>query len=101
MTAAGSTSRRLVDVTDLHVHFKTDAGIVKAVDGVSFHIDCGETLAVVGESGSGKSVTSLALMGLLPKPVGRIAGGSIHFEGSNLALCSDARCAAFAGQRLA
>ena len=90
MATLGKTSKRLVEVTDLHVHFNTDAGIVKAVDGVSFHINCGETLAVVGESGSGKSVTSLALIGLLPKPAGRIANGSIHFEGSDLALRSDA-----------
>jgi oligopeptide/dipeptide ABC transporter ATP-binding protein len=90
MATVDPASRRLVDVTDLQVHFATDAGIVKAVDGVSFHIDRGETLAVVGESGSGKSVTSLALMGLLPKPVGRIAGGRILFDGSDLALRSDA-----------
>jgi len=88
-TTVDSAPRRLVEVTDLQVHFATDAGIVKAVDGVSFHIDRGETLAVVGESGSGKSVTSLALMRLLPKPAGRIAGGRILFDGTDLALRSD------------
>jgi oligopeptide/dipeptide ABC transporter ATP-binding protein len=90
MSTSLPDSRRLVDVSDLQVHFKTDAGVVKAVDGVSFHIDRGETLAVVGESGSGKSVTSLALMGLLPKAAGRIAGGSILFDGVDIATRSEA-----------
>jgi oligopeptide/dipeptide ABC transporter ATP-binding protein len=80
----------LVEVRDLCVHFHTEAGTVKAVDGVSFHIDKGETLAVVGESGSGKSVTSLAIMRLLPRHSGKLAGGSIIFNGTDLALRSDA-----------
>jgi oligopeptide/dipeptide ABC transporter ATP-binding protein len=82
-------SHRLVEVTDLKVHFHTEAGVVKAVDGVSFHLDRGETLAVVGESGSGKSVTSLAIMGLLPRPMGRVAGGTILFDGTDLARRSE------------
>ena len=75
---------KLLDVKDLQVYFDTDEGTVKAVDGVSFHIDKGETLAVVGESGSGKSVTSLAIMRLIPTPPGRFAGGEILFGGQNL-----------------
>jgi oligopeptide/dipeptide ABC transporter ATP-binding protein len=75
---------KLLDVKDLKVYFDTDEGTVKAVDGVSFHIDKGETLAVVGESGSGKSVTSLAIMRLIPTPPGRFAGGEINFNGQNL-----------------
>ena len=75
---------RLVDVKDLKVYFDTDDGTVKAVDGVSFHINRGETLGVVGESGSGKSVTSLAIMRLIPVPPGRIAGGQILFGGEDL-----------------
>jgi len=75
--------KRLVDVKDLKVHFFTDDGVVKAVDGVSFHIDKGETLAVVGESGSGKSVTSLAMMRLIPNPPGKIVAGQMLFRGKD------------------
>jgi oligopeptide/dipeptide ABC transporter ATP-binding protein len=77
-------SDRLLEVIDLKTYFDTDEGTVKAVDGVSFHLDRGETLAVVGESGSGKSVTSLSVMRLIPSPPGRIAGGQILFEGQDL-----------------
>jgi oligopeptide/dipeptide ABC transporter ATP-binding protein len=75
---------RLLDVVDLKTYFDTDEGTVKAVDGVSFHLDKGETLGVVGESGSGKSVTSLSVMRLIPVPPGRIAAGQMLFEGQDL-----------------
>lgn len=75
--------KRLLEVKDLKVHFFTDDGVVKAVDGVSFHIDKGETLAVVGESGSGKSVSSLAAMRLIPNPPGKIVSGEILFRGKD------------------
>ncbi len=78
------SSDRLLEVTDLKTYFDTDEGVVKAVDGVSFHLDRGETLAVVGESGSGKSVTSLSVMRLIPTPPGRIASGRMLFEGEDL-----------------
>ncbi len=78
------THDRLLEVIDLKTYFDTDEGTVKAVDGVSFHLDKGETLAVVGESGSGKSVMSLSMMRLIPTPPGRIAGGKILFEGKDL-----------------
>ena len=68
----------VLEVKDLKVHFDLPEGLIKAVDGVSFRIPEGKTLALVGESGSGKSVVSQAIMGILPK-VARIAGGSIHF----------------------
>ena len=74
----------LLDVRDLRTHFTTDDGEFPAVDGVSFSVDAGRTLAIVGESGCGKSVTSLSIMGLVPNPPGRIRGGSIVFEGREL-----------------
>jgi oligopeptide/dipeptide ABC transporter ATP-binding protein len=77
-------AERLLDVVDLKTYFETDEGTVKAVDGVSFHLDKGETLGVVGESGSGKSVTSLSVMRLIATPPGRIAGGEMLFEGQDL-----------------
>ncbi len=76
-------ARPLLEVNDLKTYFKTDEGIAKAVDGVSFRLDSGETLGVVGESGSGKSVTSLSIMRLLPRS-GWIAGGEILFDGEDL-----------------
>ncbi len=79
-----ASEKRLVEVVDLKTYFDTDEGTVKAVDGVSFHIDKGETLGVVGESGSGKSVMSLSVMRLIPVPPGRIAGGQILFDGQDI-----------------
>ncbi|HEY5548351.1 MAG TPA: ABC transporter ATP-binding protein [Coriobacteriia bacterium] len=74
----------LLEVTDLKMHFHTRDGVVKAVDGVSFTLDRGETLGVVGESGSGKSVTAMTLMRLIPMPPGQIEGGEALFDGRSL-----------------
>ncbi len=74
----------LLEVEDLKTYFATDAGEFRAVDGVSFSIAEGRTLGIVGESGCGKSVTSLSVMGLVPRPGGRIAGGAIRFRGRDL-----------------
>ncbi|WP_432138700.1 MULTISPECIES: ABC transporter ATP-binding protein [unclassified Streptomyces] len=74
----------LLEVRDLFVEFKTRDGVAKAVNGVSYSVDAGETLAVLGESGSGKSVTAQAVMGILDTPPGRIAGGEVLFQGRDL-----------------
>ena len=74
----------LLDVRNLATHFLTDRGVVRAVDGVSLHINAGETLGVVGESGSGKSVTALSIMRLIREPPGRIASGEVRYNGVNL-----------------
>lgn len=77
-------AKELVEFRNLETHFYTSAGIVKAVDDVSFTIREGETLCVVGESGCGKSVTAMSLMGLVETPPGKIVGGEILFEGKDL-----------------
>ncbi|MEV8091849.1 ABC transporter ATP-binding protein [Streptomyces nigra] len=74
----------LLDVHDLKVEFRTRDGIARAVNGVSFGVDAGETLAVLGESGSGKSVTAQAVMGILDSPPGRITAGKVLFQGRDL-----------------
>ena len=90
----------LLDIRDLRTYFDTDAGLVKAVDGVSFSVEPGETLGLVGESGCGKSVTALSILRLLPKPVGRIAGGGILFDGKDLASQSEERMRTIRGNRI-
>ena len=85
--AAASTaalSPWLLEVEDLHVHFVTTRGVVRAVEGISYKVRPGETVALVGESGCGKSVSSLAIMRLLAKPAGRVVGGRILFQGRDL-----------------
>lgn len=77
-------AERLLEVKNLKINFRTEEGIVPAINGVNFHVNKGETLAIVGESGCGKSVTSLSIMRLIPSPPGQIAGGEILFEGEDL-----------------
>jgi oligopeptide transport system ATP-binding protein len=91
----------LLEVTDLITEFRTERGIVRAVDSVSFRVEAGETLAIVGESGSGKSVTSLSVMRLVPTPPGRIVGGSIRFAGKELLSLSDAEMRDIRGNQIA
>ena len=74
----------LLVIEDLRVEFKTEDGVVKAVDGLSYELYPGEILGIVGESGSGKSVSTLALLGLIPQPPGRIATGTAMFKGRDL-----------------
>ena len=70
----------LLDIRNLSVHFRTESGIIKSVDNISFKLSKGETLGIVGESGSGKSVTSLSIMQLIANPPGEIVGGEIIFD---------------------
>ena len=75
---------KLLDIKELATHFFTTEGVVKAVDGVSYDLEEGETLGLVGESGCGKSVSALSIMRLIPWPPGKIVGGQVLFEGENL-----------------
>lgn len=77
-------STELIKVNGLKTYFYLSSGVVKAVDGVSFSINKGETLGIVGESGSGKSVTASSIMGLLQKPIGKVVDGEVLFEGRDL-----------------
>ena len=79
----------LLEVSDLQTHFFTRAGVVRAVDGISFSVETGKTLGIVGESGCGKSVTALSIMGLIPRPPARIVGGSVLFDGRDLTKLSN------------
>ncbi|AKG04964.1 MULTISPECIES: ABC transporter ATP-binding protein [Salimicrobium] len=91
----------LLEVNNLHVSFDTYGGEVKAVRGVDFSVKKGETLAIVGESGSGKSVTTKALMGLIPSPPGRIKEGEILFEGKDLTKMKDKELSKIRGKDIA
>ena len=82
--AAPSAPTPLLAVEDLHVQFDTSRGVVHAVDGISYTVNRGEVVAIVGEFGCGKSVSSLAIMGLLSKPAGRVTKGRVLFEGRDL-----------------
>ena len=81
---AATKAEPLLEVADLRTWFFTRDGVVRAVDGVSFHVTPGETLAIVGESGCGKSVTALSVLRLIPSPPGRIVSGRIRFAGRDL-----------------
>ena len=91
----------LLEVTDLRTYFHTRNGITRAVDGVSFSLEKGETLGLVGESGSGKSVTCYSLLGLVPQPPGRIESGTALFDGIDLLHCSPAEARGVRGKRIA
>jgi len=89
----------LLSVENLQTHFGTPDGVVRAVEGLSFHIDAGETVAIVGESGCGKSVTSMSILRLIPTPPGKMAG-RIMFEGRDLLACTDAEMRALRGKEI-
>ena len=90
----------LLDVRALKTFFQVEGGEFPAVDGISFSIDPGRTLGIVGESGCGKSVTALSIMGLVPRPPGRIAGGEILFDGVDLLQLSTAALRELRGDRI-
>jgi peptide/nickel transport system ATP-binding protein len=85
----GAMASHLLEVDDLHVEFQTRDGVARVVNGASFHLDAGETLALLGESGSGKSVTAQAIMGLLDVPPARIRSGAVRYAGRDLLTLSD------------
>ncbi len=91
----------LLDVENLHVEFRTRDGVAKAVNGVSFTVDEGETLAVLGESGSGKSVTAQAIMGILDSPPAFVTGGSVRFRGQDLLALPEDERRQFRGRSIA
>ncbi|MFQ6077893.1 MAG: ABC transporter ATP-binding protein [Thermodesulfobacteriota bacterium] len=91
----------LLEVWDLKTHFFTPEGVVKAVDGISYDVKEGETVALVGESGCGKSVSVLSIMRLIPKPQGRIIGGQIIFDGKDLLKLDDEGIRGIRGKEIA
>jgi oligopeptide transport system ATP-binding protein len=90
----------LLEVADLRTYFYTRAGVVRAVDGVSFSLDASETLGIVGESGSGKSVTCYSILGLIPQPPGKIVSGSARFGGFDLLHCGKEDLRRIRGKRI-
>ncbi len=90
-----------LEVKDLHVHYITDTALVKAVNGVSFSLDKGETLGLVGETGAGKTTTALALLRLVPNPPGKIVGGSIFLEGEELLKYKESEMRKLRGNKIA
>jgi oligopeptide transport system ATP-binding protein len=91
----------LLELDDFHMHFFTRDGVVKAVDGVSFTLECGRTLGVVGESGSGKSVTALSIMRLVPEPPGKVVSGDIRFRGESVLTMPEKEQRRLRGNRIA
>ncbi len=91
MDAQTGSADPILDVANLRVEFKTRAGIARVIDNVSFKLERGKTLGIVGESGCGKSMTALSIMGLVPVPPGRMAGGSIRLRGEDLLVASESR----------
>ena len=95
------SERPLLQVKDLRTYFYTDQGVLRAVDGVSWSIRRGETLALVGESGCGKTVTALSIMRLIPSPPGRIVAGQIIFDGQGLLALTERQMRHIRGNRIA
>ncbi|WP_258296648.1 ABC transporter ATP-binding protein [Paenibacillus peoriae] len=92
---------QLLEVTNLRTEFKTAAGTIRAVDGVDLSVGKGETLGIVGESGCGKSITSLSIMQLLPKGLGKVAAGEVRFNGENILDFSERKMRSIRGNEMA
>ncbi|MBN8896596.1 MAG: ABC transporter ATP-binding protein, partial [Rhodospirillales bacterium] len=101
LPAAAASAQPVLSVENLRTEFRIGGAWRPAVDGVSFHLGRGETLALVGESGCGKSMTSLSIMGLVPKPAGRIGGGQIRLEGQDLVGLNEPTLERIRGNRVA
>ena len=99
-TKAAASGKPFLEVKDLHVHFPTDDGLVRAVDGIDFTLERGQTVGIVGESGSGKSVASLAILGLHRRSKAKLSG-QILLEGEDLLTVSDQRIRALRGNQMA
>ncbi len=93
-------AKRLMEIHNLKTYFHTKQSVVRAVDGVDLEVKEGQILCIVGESGSGKSITSLSIMQLLPKPMGRIEEGQVLFEGKDLTKLSEKEMADIRGDRI-
>jgi oligopeptide/dipeptide ABC transporter ATP-binding protein len=91
----------ILEVNDLKTYFYTREGVVQAVDGITFTVEKGQTLGIVGESGCGKSVTALSIMGLIPKPPAKIAGGEVLFDGKDLTKLNDREMQDVRGRQVA
>jgi peptide/nickel transport system ATP-binding protein len=98
--AAANTPQRLLEISGLKVHFRTDDGMVRAVDGVDIGIDRGETVSVVGESGCGKTVTAMTVLKLIAMPPGQIVAGKIMFEGRDIVPMSPAEMRAIRSKQI-
>jgi oligopeptide transport system ATP-binding protein len=95
-----NTDNTVLNVKDLQTYFKTDDGVVKAVNGVSFELHERETLGLVGESACGKSVTNLSIMKLIPSPPGKIIGGEVIFEGQDILKMDEAKIRKIRGNKI-
>src|SRR5688500_1730189 len=91
----------LLRIKDLKTHFYTEEGVVKAVDGVSYELEEGETLGLVGESGCGKSVSAMSILRLIPNPPGKVVGGEIIFDGQDLLKADEDEIRHIRGNRIA
>src|SRR6201995_2766589 len=100
LMSAASAESNVLEGKGLQTVFFTNSGLFRAVDDVSFHVKRGETLAIVGESGCGKSVSALSIMRLVPNPPGKIVGGSIMLEGTDILALDEARMRPIRGNRM-